>query len=222
MTIYLFRFGGSLPGGEVWQTGVHMQNNAPIAPTAADAVPILQTFVDHLWNSNPLIGNPALGPFFTAGVTLTQGTVYVLNQSTGRVQDRADTSFALAGAAAGSMLPQGCAEVVSFRSGASGVRNRGRSYMPPVAVAHVTTAGRLTTTVTGAFSQAWGGAVLGAQADEFTAIIWSTQFGARVIDHIDCGDVVDSQRRRRDKLSEVREVSPIVTIAQARLAGIPI
>lgn len=102
-------------------------------------------------------------------------------------------------------LPPGTAEVVSLRTAQAGARGRGRMYLPALGNTSINVAGRIDSTVQQdllagmvAFFDSWNADLqtfpvgVASQAGSFVSTVTSVRVG----------NVFDSQRRRRDQLTE--------------------
>lgn len=122
----------------------------------------------------------------------------------GPVIDSAIVSFSDAGADSNGTLPTQCAICISLQTSLAGSRNRGRFYLPPPGVQSLTTAGRLDSGALTGLSNgltAWKNSLIG---DGFTLVVLSRSEGAQtVVTNLRIGNVIDTQRRRRNGLSEV-------------------
>lgn len=109
------------------------------------------------------------------------------------------------GGGSGNQLPPECAVVVSLRTGTSGPRGRGRMYLPPVTVGATTTTGMLSTTARSSilaamqdFFNTWN-----SDPSTLTASVASNAgVFVEAISNIRVGNVIDAQRRRRDRIVE--------------------
>lgn len=102
-------------------------------------------------------------------------------------------------------LPPQIAPVLSLRTEYPGSRNRGRMYTPNPTHAAIGSDGRLTATFTGAAVVAWSDFMKGvnSSAVDVTVCIYSpTQSLLREVRSVRMGTVADTQRRRRDELTE--------------------
>jgi hypothetical protein len=105
-------------------------------------------------------------------------------------------------------LPPQLAVAITIRTALAGRSDRGRFYLPPVVTDDVGDTGRIGGTTPLTLVTAVGTAIDAAAAAGTAAslVVYSrklhdTHFATR----IECGDVFDTQRRRRDKLVETRQ-----------------
>ena len=110
------------------------------------------------------------------------------------------------------ICPPQTATVISLRSPFPGASARGRAYWPALAPAMSTTTGRLTSASRTALLTDWNAymasiadAILAAApgGDTVAPVIWSPTLGtSRFVTSFWVGDVIDTQRRRRDDFDE--------------------
>lgn len=115
----------------------------------------------------------------------------------------------------GAQLPPQCAEVVSLRSGNPGASRRGRMYFPPLGVIAASPAGGLTATAQDALADAMQDYFNTFNSDvgiAGTAFIASDALQTLfAVTQIQVGSIYDTQRRRRNELTEGYE-SRTVTV----------
>ena len=140
---------------------------------------------------------------FDDGVVWVDVLVNQIPDGGGVVIDSQVVTSSDAGSDTSGSLPNQCAVVVSKITGFAGSRNRGRMYLPPVAIGELTAAGRLasgTLTALAAGMTAWKNSLIG---DGFTPVLVSQSQSANlVITTLRIGDVVDTMRTRRGSLAE--------------------
>lgn len=119
-------------------------------------------------------------------------------------------SSTVAGTGTVSMPPQ-CAAVISLRTGTPGARGRGRLYWPTLAASLGSTNGRWVNASRDSFlaaAKTYLSAVGTAMQTPLsvsgsTLTVWSrANAGASPVNVLQMGDVIDTQRRRRDNLPE--------------------
>jgi hypothetical protein len=196
MTFFLAAVRGTLPG-EIFQFGF-AYDGVGSAQDLADAVQA---------NATAWLGGAV--PSFPTTTVFSTCQVYELNLATGALgPDQGSANLAVSGGLVGA-LPNECAMVVSLRSGTPG--DNGRFYLPAPAKAALNNDGLIeatyldgqadrTKTFFDALSTAMGGG---------SPLIWHRPAGAvpgsgSVVTTIDIGNVVDAQRRRRNKQIESR------------------
>lgn len=192
MALYKLIAAGTFPG-ESWTFGVHATGTLPI-DTAADA-----------WASAS--GDPfwvAMAPYICTDVEMNRATVVTLDEATGAQLQRRDRDVTRPGTSAAACLPFQVTPVVSLRSDDASRRGRGRFYVPSLAV-DAQDGGRLTPAVQTELATAAAGMLLGLQAAGLTPVLLSRDtMATREITSVDVGDVMDTQRRRRNALIETR------------------
>lgn len=108
---------------------------------------------------------------------------------------------------AGQPLPPQCSIVMSLRTSGAGRSQRGRFYLPGLGTSQVSSTGRLISTERAAFVdpfKTYVDAMMAAITDLHLSV-YSRKLGSGDdVLKVDMGDVIDTQRRRRNKLSESR------------------
>lgn len=203
MTQFKFVVGGGLNGGEIWATDWHFETPAIPPLGARDAVVVAGVFLDSLW-IGAAGGSPGIGSIMAASTTLTGCTIYVLDPTTGRALDRAFVARNLPGTGAGGATPNQCAVVATLKTATPGPRGRGRVYLPPPLLGAVTLTGRLIATHRDQMANTVGKTLLLMQTSGYNPVLFTKSQPNRPITTGSVGDVIDTQRRRRDKLVEAR------------------
>lgn len=201
--------GGRLVGAQRWSVGVNL-DAADTPPLAADLSAFAtQAFTDFntaAW-STATSGATALRALASSSATLDQVRAYYYpDGSAVATRIGASTNSAVAGTGSITVPPQ-CSLVVSTLTGVAGRSNHGRMYLPCLSVSVGTTTGLMTAPTTAAVATSvanWlsllrtraiaGGAPL-------TPIVSSTTGLSYIITAVRCDDVIDTQRRRRDKVA---------------------
>jgi hypothetical protein len=206
MTVYRCRMNGGLPSGEVWSSGFHVQTAADIAAVATS----FSSAVTALWTGT---GSAGVGGVYSTTVTVTSLDVFQLDPVTDKAIAKDERPVTLAGQGPGDALPQEVAVCVTLRTRTPGPSGRGRMFMPPPLVTTVTPEGRLSPSPQASFA-AGIALMLQAMATATHTPVLHTKGGIdRLISGVDCGDVFDAMRRRRDALIEARiSGPPIVTV----------
>ena len=122
------------------------------------------------------------------------------------------TTLVGSGFGGANLLPPQCSVVLSMRTDQSGPRYRGRMYLPPSSTAQLTAAGRLNTAARDELADATRDMLVAAAAlpTPWTGVVWSKVAAATTeITAVGCGDVFDTQRRRREDLVEQRVIVPV-------------
>jgi hypothetical protein len=139
---------------------------------------------------------------FSTDVSIDVARVAELDSGTGHQVDAFDTAVSLPGTDTADMLPHECALVVTVLGAARSRANTGRFYLPPPSVAQITD-GRLETTPRDRARNAAQILINSLQGAGFTPVIRHPGGTFTVIAQVKVGDVIDVQRRRRNKLIEV-------------------
>lgn len=186
--------------GESFTFTLHTTN---AAGNLAGAAAAFHTAIGLLWNG---VASPAdsIKQLFNGTTGIDETVTTELDPLTGKNLGQIRNAEALVGTDAGASLPPQCATVVSCRTAKVTRAGRGRFFLPPMTVNKVDTGRILAAAVTQSVtaSQKMIQSLNGAG---YTAIVYHRK--TRTSDNItsvDVGNVFDTQRRRRDKLIEVR------------------
>ena len=197
MALYRHVAQGTFPG-ETWSFTLHTLGSADL-PTAQAA---WTAAITALWTGK-------LDALVTTNVSLTQVSTASMDPTTGGQISRLIGAVSHPGTIATATLPPQCSVAVSWMSTVATRAGRGRMYLPAFAAATLNS-GRLSAasvTATVAAVKAMTDVLLGAA---LTPVLYSrTKHTTTPISQFNVGDVVDTQRRRRDKLIEVRTMSPL-------------
>lgn len=193
MTFYRATFRGKLPS-DVWQFGFVLQSDDFIQEVANDVAGQFITSYGTTQRAD-----------FPNTVTFDDVLVSEITQGSGAVVDSAVATVGTAGTAATACMPPQCALVVSVLP-VNGTA-RGRFYLPPMVPGLLNLNGRVSSTGRDRHADAWQSffAALGGMSAPSRLGIWRTagqQFAASK--GISVGDVIDTQRRRRNKAIEQR------------------
>lgn len=197
MSIYRITYSGTLPG-ETFAHTLHV-DGAGGDSTGAEAAAAIA--MGDWWND----ATDGLKSHYTSQVAYVAVHAAELDPLTGKQIDAAEGVLALTGTAAGEMLPHEVAVAVTIRGAAPVRRNRGRFYLPPLAVSELLNGRILTATVAHIMN---GAAILinTLQGAGFTPVVYHhNDHTGTPVTIVGVGDVPDSQRRRRNKLVEVRD-----------------
>lgn len=204
---------GSLPGGEVWSINPAFHFNAALAPTwdQASADAIVAALITGI--SSTEIGSALRTCLSTTGFV----TGYRLE---GRDED--GSLLGVSEGLYGAPIPglgtysktNQAAIVISLRTTTPGARGRGRIYWPAVGASASATTGRLSNPSTTDIANGAGAllelmsSIIQANAGVFpwTSVLLGVRSGTdnvtRTVTRLQVGDVIDTQRRRRDTLPE--------------------
>lgn len=152
---------------------------------------------------------------FPTSVTFGTPKISTVDIATGAVISTSFHGSAFAGfgsGAAGSVVPPQCAICVTLRTAFAGRSDTGRYYLPGPIASKLDVRGRLNTAIVNSLSAsliaATNAAILAGPS--CAPVVYSRKLRAtNAITELDVGDVVDTQRRRRDALVEVRAGGPI-------------
>lgn len=179
--------------GEEWSFGVYTEGSGSLAAAQTAWANGVTDFA-----SVAYLGNLA------ADVAFIEITTVEINPSTGKQLTGVSDPRSEVGTASGSSCPYQCSPVVSFRTATLSRAGRGRIYAPSPAVAALTAA-RLSSTAAGNLADSAQAMLQALDTAGFTPVIYHRSTGTTTnITTIDVGDVIDTQRRRRNQLTEVR------------------
>lgn len=195
MAHYRLTVKGTLPGEE-FNFGMHATGTAGDAAGASAA---LAAAITAAWTD----GTDGYQTHFPAAVEIVAAHAAELSDLTGKQVDAFDTNLTLVGTAAAGMLPYQVAVATTTRGAARTRKTQGRFYLPPPAVSEVT-AGKLTAAVAQHFAEAAAILVNSLQGAGFNPCILHPDHTDTPIVEVEVGEVFDNQRRRRNKLVEVR------------------
>lgn len=198
MPLYLHKFSGTCATGEDWSFSWWSNSTADTSNAQAAAVTWLNTF----WAGPG--GTDGYASAVTADVVAQLVRTSLITESTGFQTAIAETTVNLPGTATGNALPADVAIVVSLRTALANRSGRGRFYLPQPAAVTSTPEGKLGATTQGrivaALASAWGG-----YNDVGTPVVYSrTMRATQTIVSFNVGDLFDTQRRRENKVQQVR------------------
>lgn len=188
-------------GAERWSTG--FATAPPTGGALADvetlAVTATSLFLSDFW------GSSGINLYFPLSSRFTGARVQQL-EADGTVRATHTTLLATSSAGSGTVsLPPQCSVVASLRTPTAGPRGRGRMYLPVPAVAALVNSGRIGPGPRQGFADGLQLFFNDWNADALTAPVGvASGMGGFVttVTRIEIGDVVDTQRRRRDALPE--------------------
>lgn len=150
-----------------------------------------------------------LDSIVTADVSVTETSTASIDPLTGKQMSRLIDDVSLPGVATGEMLPFQCASSISWRTALATRAGRGRIYLPPLAVSVLDT-GRLSAAAVSTIVDAAGQLTDSLDGAGLALILFGrTTFTQTPVTSLDVGNVIDTQRRRRNKLIEVRTSAPV-------------
>lgn len=195
MAIYRITYTGTLPG-ESFAFGVHVDGSGGDSTGAQAAAAVA---MGDFWND----GTDGIKGLFSTDIEIVGCHAAELDGLTGKQIDAAEGTLALTGTSVADMLPHEVAVAVTLRGAAPVRKNRGRFYLPPPAVSTITN-GRLSSATYTLIANGAALFVNTLQGAGFTPVVYHADKTGTPVVLVGCGDVPDSQRRRRNKLIEVR------------------
>lgn len=199
MPLYRHRFVGICAAGDEWSYQWYADSIRAIDAAHAAAI---------VWQQGVWLGATANNGWrdhvavnvFTSSVITAQ-----INVADGKQLLRRETGLTIAGVSAGNSLPADVALVVSLRTDLPQRTGRGRFYMPQPAASSLTLDGRVAADVVNdldaSLTAAWAGYNTGVDRP----VVYSPTFRVtRPITSYNIGDLFDTQRRRENKVKEVR------------------
>lgn len=197
MALYRVDFQGTIYGIEAFQHGHGVSSAGSAVDVADDAAA--------QWLA--ILAVAAFSQNWRTDVVWAQVNVSELGATPADpVVSSAQAAIGDAGTATTGSLPLQCSPVVSIRSSTAGSRGRGRMYLPPPITNSVGNNGRMTSTVTGNIADGLEDYFVAMETATHTMGIISAVGGIWQFynaNSIRVGDVVDTQRRRRNALAEV-------------------
>ena len=191
MALFRHRLEGTFPG-EVWSFGVYTDSNLSLSAMQSQWM----TGITNFWGTATAL--------FCTDVETTRATTVEIDPATGKQLTGAEDTRADAGTSEATCLPFQCAPVVTLRTATLSRAGRGRFYAPSLAVDQVS-AGRMLTTARDTLADAAEDLVQGLTSAGGNLVIYHRGSGTTsLVTSLDVGDVIDTQRRRRNKLIESR------------------
>jgi hypothetical protein len=205
MTIFRCATTGTGPGIDTFQFGLHLLQ---AGGNVEDAVAAYAAAVDLLWNGD---GDTVSGvsQYYSADTVLQSHVATALDPSTGKNTSQALSPTSLAGTGVTEALPGEVALCVSTRTGVPTRAGRGRFFLPAPAVATMS-AGIFSNSLPTDAAAGAAAALNSLITAGYPAVIYhSSTLSFTAISSVDCGNVPDVQRRRRNKLVESRYSQPV-------------
>lgn len=203
MARYRIDFQGTIYGTETFQHGHHVDSADSAAGVATDAAA--------QWLTQLAVVGFSVN--WRTDVVWSQVNVSELGATPGApVVTSAQAAIADGGTGTGASLPAQCSPCISLRSATAGSRARGRMYLPPTAISTVGNSGRLTSTAQNAIADGVEDYFDAMTTAGHSHVIVSAVGGAWTnypLVSLRLGDVVDTQRRRRNDLAEVYAVRTV-------------
>lgn len=147
---------------------------------------------------------------FPSGVTFVSPKLSLIDISTGKVVSTSTAGTSFAGTGGTNALPPQIAICASLLTDFAGGSNRGRMYLPGPVNGQTTTAGKLTTAASGVIATALSAAFAACLATGGGIVIQvysPTLRSLTTVTAVGVGDVLDTQRSRRNSLLEIRAES---------------
>lgn len=203
MALFRIDYQGTLYGIEEFQHGHHVSSTDSSAGVAADAAAAWGTLLNDL----------DVNTFFHTTVVWSQVNVSELGATPAApILTSAQAVIADGGASSDATLPAQCSPCVSLSTATAGSRARGRMFLPPPDTTAVTTSGRLSSTFRTAMVTALDEYFAALAANAMETVVVSAVGGVYTtypVNTIRLGDVVDTQRRRRNSIAEVYTTATI-------------
>lgn len=203
MPNYRVDFQGVLHGTEAFQHGHHVSSADTAFGVASDAAA--------QWLA--ILAVAGFSGLFTTGVTWSQVNVSELGASpSSPIITSAQAPIADGGTAGTSSLPNQISPVCSIQTATAGSRARGRMFLPPVAVGAIGATGRLQLASVTALAdnlETYFDAMTGAGHDLVVISAVGGVYTAYPAINIRVGDVLDTQRNRRNQLAEVYQARTV-------------
>lgn len=190
MALYRLVASGTTPG-ESFSFTMHAEANLSTGDTAT-------AFADALtacWAAG-------MDDLTTPEVDLTLASAAAINEATDGQITRVEVVLALTGVADAEMLPFQCATVISLLTASATRHGRGRFYLPPLAASFLLN-GKLNSTAMTTLDTAWTAFFDSLNTDGVNPVVRNrTGHISTPVTSARVGDVIDTQRRRRNKLVE--------------------
>jgi len=194
MALYRFVASGTTPG-ETFSFTMHAEGSL----STGDAATAFADALTAAWAAG-------MDDVTTADVDLTLASAATIDPATDGQITRVEVVLALTGVGAGEMLPFQCATVVSLLTASATRHGRGRFYLPPLA-ALVLDGGRISAASLAVLDTAWTAFFASLNTDNVTPVVRNrTGHVSTTVTSARIGDVIDTQRRRRNKLTETQVV----------------
>lgn len=191
MALYRLVASGTTPG-EAFSFTMHAEANL----STGDAATAFGDALTACWAAG-------MDELTTPDVDLTLASAAAINEATDGQITRVEVVLALTGTDAGEMLPFQCATVISLLTASATRHGRGRFYLPPLAVSTLDT-GRTSAAAITTLDTAWTAFFDSLNTDGVNPVVRNrTGHVSTPVTSARVGNVIDTQRRRRNKLVEV-------------------
>lgn len=178
--------------GEIWTFTMHSDGTLAVG----DAADLWETATATFWN--------AISTHINEDTVMVRATTVTLDPGTGAQLTRRDRDVTRPGTSIEASLPYQVTAVVSLRTDDASRRGRGRFYTPSFDVVSQA-AGRLTAGAQGDLADGAEAMLEEMQSGGLAPVLLSRDtMETREIIRLDVGDVLDTQRRRRNGLTESR------------------
>ena len=194
MALYRLVASGTTPG-ETFSFTMHAEANL----STGDAATAFGDALTACWAAG-------MDDLTTPEVDLTLASAAAINEATDGQITRVEVVLALTGVADAEMLPFQCATVISLLTASATRHGRGRFYLPPLAASFLLN-GKLNTTAMTTLDTAWTAFFDSLNTDGVNPVVRNrTGHVSTPVTSARVGDVIDTQRRRRNKLTETYTV----------------
>lgn len=194
MALYRFVASGTTPG-ETFSFTMHAEGSL----STGDAATAFADALTAAWAAG-------MDDLTTPEVDLTLASAATIDPATDGQITRVEVVLALTGVADAEMLPFQCATVVTLLTASATRHGRGRFYLPPLA-ANTLLNGRLNSATLTVLDTAWTAFFDSLNTDGVTPVVRNrTGHVSTTVTSARVGDVIDTQRRRRNKLTETQVV----------------
>lgn len=202
-TIFQVTLQGSNSVSDQWQTSfwVRPDGGAFIGPDGLNFV--AQALIETWWDTG-------VGEHFPTTLAFTRVVYREVESNTGVSAGVSEQNWSKPGTGTGNSLPPDNAFVISLRGQGTSRRERGRMYLPALRANVLEPDGRVDFTVRDEICDATGALFDGLSTAGAVPIVYS-RTGRTFTDivSIDAGDVMDTQRRRDNAVTERRHVYPL-------------
>lgn len=192
MALYRHQLLGTYPG-EIWTFGLHTEGSISLAAAQSAWASAITAFA-----SAAYLGD------LCSDVAFTEITTAELDPVTGGQLQKASDPRSEVGTSAAACLPFQVSPVVSLRTAQANRGGRGRFYAPSPAV-DTQAGGRMTTASQTNLADSAAAMMSALTGAALTPVLLNrTSMATTPLTSLDVGDVLDTQRRRRNKLIEAR------------------